>query len=357
MRAQEQLWHEIGLVTVWVACRQRPASVNPRLCGPGAAARESRLFQLGPMWREKGGTGSQGICCRECLEQIALVGVRGQAFRRRFAHRGVLHCADLDAARLAANELSKEKSMKQAMVIGILSVMFVAACGGGSNGGDEPDTSAAGLWSGTSGNGRELSGLVLEDGTYWVLYSLMGNGAVIGGGVQGTGKAQDGTFSSSDGRDFNFEGSGVADVEITADFVVLESLSGSILYPATGEVITFSASYVEPPDMVPSLDLVAGSYSGVINSVGGAEFATIMVSTSGAVSGETASGCTFSGTAVARVQEHVYDVVVTFDGNECVPGIDTVRGVAHFDADLKQFVSGLTNDTRTDGFIFTGVRP
>jgi hypothetical protein len=40
-----------------------------------------------------------------------------------------------------------------------------------------------------------LAGLVLDDGTYWILYSAPGDSAVIAGAIQGNG-------TSSNGKDF-----------------------------------------------------------------------------------------------------------------------------------------------------------
>jgi hypothetical protein len=128
----------------------------------------------------------------------------------------------------------KGENMKRMLAIGLLSVVVVTGCGGGGSNGDDSGTSAEGLWNGTTSNGRAMSGLVLDDGTYWVLYSLMGNSAVIAGGVQGTGSSRNGTFTSSNGRDFNLEGLGVNDVDVSANYVMEESLSGSVRYTGHG---------------------------------------------------------------------------------------------------------------------------
>ena len=251
----------------------------------------------------------------------------------------------------------KGEDMKQMLAIGLLGAIFVTGCGGGGSNGGDSGTSAEGLWNGTTSNGRAMSGLVLDDGTYWVLYSLMGNSAVIAGGVQGTGSSRNGTFTSSNGRDFNLEGLGVNDVDVSANYVMQESLSGSLRYRGTGEVVSFSASYDASYELTPSLELIAGTYSGSAATSGGTEFATVTVSTSGAISGSSAGGCTYSGTGAPRARGNVYDVVVTFNGGLCALGTQTVRGAAYFDADLNQLVSAAVNTGRTDGFIFAGIKP
>lgn len=64
----------------------------------------------------------------------------------------------------------------------------LASCGGGGGSSSSapppppppPDLGTAeGLWNGTTGSGRVFSGLVLDDGTYWFLYSAVGNNAVL----------------------------------------------------------------------------------------------------------------------------------------------------------------------------------
>src|SRR5471032_2974655 len=90
-----------------------------------------------------------------------------------------------------------------------VSILALAACGGGG-GSDSAQPSAApapvanaeGLWSGSDTTSRSVTGIVLQDGTYWILYSIPHVAAVLGGVIQGTGTSQNGSFSSSDGVDF-----------------------------------------------------------------------------------------------------------------------------------------------------------
>ena len=65
------------------------------------------------------------------------------------------------------------------------SVGFLAACngGGGSDPGPVAVTTAEGLWSGTTSTSRSLTGIVLGNGTYWMLYSAPNNSTVIAAGI------------------------------------------------------------------------------------------------------------------------------------------------------------------------------
>lgn len=240
----------------------------------------------------------------------------------------------------------------------------VAGCGGGGGGGSSdsgstpaPATSAEGLWVGSTDNDRAVTGLVLDDSTYWVLYSIMGNSAIIGGAVQGSGTSQNGSFTSVNGRDFNLEGLGASDVTVNASYVMEQTFSGTIEYAGTGEQITFTSSYDSDYELTPSLAAISGTYSGAASTSGGTESATVTVSDSGAISGSGASGCSFTGSASPRAQGNVYNLSVTFGGGVCANGTSTVTGVAYFDAETKQLRSAALNSAKTDGFIYVGTKP
>lgn len=249
--------------------------------------------------------------------------------------------------------------MKHILIVCLACVVGVSGCGGGGGdgGSSAPATSAEGLWLGTTSNGRTIAGLVLDDGTYWVLYSLVGNSAVIAGAVQGNGTSQSGSFTSSNGKDFNLEGYGVSDVTVSASYVAKQSLNGTILYTATGDQVAFVSSYDSDYDLTPSLAAVAGTYSGSAATSGGTESATVTISAAGAVSGSSAGGCNFSGSASPRAHGNVYNVSITFAGGACANGTNTVSGVAYFDAPTRQINSAALNSTRTNGFIFVGTKP
>src|ERR1700690_51299 len=97
-----------------------------------------------------------------------------------------------------------------------LSIISIAAtgCGGGSSASvsvapPNVTTIPDGLYNGKTSNGRPITGLILDDGNYYVLYSGINNPSVIGGFVQGNGTVLNGKFTSNNGKDFSFEGQGV----------------------------------------------------------------------------------------------------------------------------------------------------
>src|ERR1035437_7385465 len=80
--------------------------------------------------------------------------------------------------------------------------ILVGGCGGGGGDGGSSAppasvTTAEGMWTGTTSSNRTVNGFVLDDGTYWVLYSVANNSNTIAGGVQGTSTSNNGNFTSA----------------------------------------------------------------------------------------------------------------------------------------------------------------
>jgi len=239
-------------------------------------------------------------------------------------------------------------------------IPVVAACGGGGGGGGAvppPVSTAEGLWKGTTNSGRTIVGIVLDDGEYWIIYTAMGNSAVTSGGVQGHSSAQNGSLSSSDGKDFNFEGLGVNALTVSATYVQKQSIGGSLNYTATGTQFTFTGAYVSSYDLTPNLATIAGTYSGAAFTSGGADSATTTISSSGALAGTSGNGCSYTGTVSPRTHGNVYNVAVTFAGGVCSNGTSAVVGVGYFDATTNEFVAAALDSSRTNGFITTGTKP
>jgi hypothetical protein len=236
----------------------------------------------------------------------------------------------------------------------------LASCGGGGSSSAPPPPDlgkAEGLWNGTTGSGRSFSGLVLDDGTYWFLYTAVGNNTVLGGAVQGNGTSSSGKFTSSNGMDFNLEGLGINAFTLAGTYTAKSQLGGTLTYTPSG-TNTFTSTYDTGYDMTPSLATIVGTYSGeAVTANSGPESASVTIASGGAITGTSAGGCSFMGTASPRAKGNVYDVSVTFNGGVCTNGTSTVTGVAYFIAAQKQLVSTALNSGRTNGFLFLGVKP
>ena len=257
----------------------------------------------------------------------------------------------------------KTKTIIMLEVLAVSCVLALAACGGGGAGGGNggaapvPGPSAEGLWIGSTSTSRTLTGFVLDSGTYWVLYSVPHVSALIAGVVQGTGTSVDGSFSSSDGMDFNVEGQRINNATVSASYVPKQTFTGSMTYPTTNPAFTFTSSYNSDYDQIPSVSAVVGTYTGIASVAGSDELTTIVVSSPGVVAGTGTGGCTFLGTAVPRAKGNLYDLSVVFGGGNCSSGTSAVAGIGYFDASAKRLYIAALNKSRSNGLIFVGIKP
>jgi hypothetical protein len=240
----------------------------------------------------------------------------------------------------------------------VFSLLLVVGCGGGGGDSDAQvaATSAEGLYSGTTSTGRNIIGVVLDNGTYYVLYSTVGSATTIAGVVQGTGTSDAGSFSSSNARDFYIEGSDVFAATVSAIYVEKQSLNGTVSYSSGGST-SFTSTYNADYETVPSLAALAGTFSGQVASSEGTENATVTVSAAGAISGLGSSGCAVSGSASPRTRGNVFNLSLTFGGAPCLFANQTLTGIAYFDGATKRLYGAAPNAGRTDGVLFVGVKP
>lgn len=246
----------------------------------------------------------------------------------------------------------------QSYILGLLLVVSLSACGGD---GDTPTpppatasaTSAEGHWTGTTDTNRTVKALVLDDGVYWALYSDASNPSIIAGVIQGDSSSQNGAFTSSNARDFNLQ-TGILEALINGTYAMKQNLNGTIVYQ-TGGQSTFTMTYNSDYDLTPDINAVAGTYTGFVTAT---ETVTVVVSTTGTISGSSNTGCIFTGSFLPRAHGNVYDVIVTF-GNQagCSNRNETVTGIAFYEASAKRLLSAALNSTRTDGFVFIGAKP
>ncbi|QLI81089.1 hypothetical protein HZU75_05840 [Chitinibacter fontanus] len=258
--------------------------------------------------------------------------------------------------------------------------VILAACGGGGGGNSAstlsaaaptasptaiptstpaPNISAAGLWKGVSDVNRTLTGLILPNGSFYVLYSRRNNANIIAGVVQGNGSISGNTFTSSNAKDFNLEGAGVLDAKITSTVVTKGSFNGSVSYPTSSYATsTYSSSYSTDFEVSPSLATVTGTYAGDVTTSAGTEGANVSISNSGVINGTgTTTGCTITGNITPRTDSNAYDVSLKFGASPCLFPNQTLTGISYFDASQKRLYAVAPNATRTDGVLFVGTKP
>jgi hypothetical protein len=248
-----------------------------------------------------------------------------------------------------------------------LSVIALGGCGGGGGGGNNAETPAAvipaqsttppdGLYAGTTNTGRSVTGLVLDDGSYYLLYTMVNNPAVAAGLVQGTGSALNGSFISTNARDINFEGLGVQSASISTSYNVKQSLIGSLTYSSSNSTTSFTTSYDKDYELTPSLAVIVGTYQGSAGTPSGGSLASLTVTSTGAVSG-TSGACNFTGTVAPRPKGNAFNASIRFSGSLCQFNNATLVGGAYFNAEVKRlFLAGVTS-ARDSGVIFIGSKP
>jgi hypothetical protein len=52
----------------------------------------------------------------------------------------------------------------------------------------------------------------------------------------------------------------------------------------------------------------------------------------------------------------VFNTFVTFHGGACLFGASTLTGITYYDAPSQQVYSSAPNASRTDGFLFVGIK-
>lgn len=240
-------------------------------------------------------------------------------------------------------------------------MLALVACSNGGGGGatppPQPASSAEGLWTGSTSTSRSVTGIVLDNGTYWLLYSVPHVSALIAGVVQGTGSSLNGSFSSADGMDFNLEGQGFNNVTLSASYVARQSLNGSVTYTNPNQAFTFTSAYNAEYEQTPSGAAIAGTYTGIASVAGSNELTTIAVSSSGVVVGTGTGGCQFLGTAMPRKKGNLYDLSVVFGGGACSSGTSAVSGIGYLESNAKRLYVAALNKSRSNGLVFVGIKP
>ena len=130
-----------------------------------------------------------------------------------------------------------QRKWNSGVLFSLLFTLLLTACSSGGGDSATPVVSAGtaeGLWTGTM-TGRTVKGAVLDDGTYWFLYSAVGNPALMEGTLQGNGSMQNGNFASLNGLDFSNELEEKFAVTVTGPYVMQQDLSGTATYPG-GEI-------------------------------------------------------------------------------------------------------------------------
>jgi hypothetical protein len=241
------------------------------------------------------------------------------------------------------------------IAIALMSSIALAGCGG-SGGGSDSNTGtptptpsaqdAAGLY-GTTATGLIGNTVIFGDGSY---YSIYGTSAGINGFINGTGTATNGSFTSTNAKDY-YAGA-IENATISASYLAKRSISGSISYNSPARTVPFTGNYDSFYEVAPNLANLTGRFTGTAASPIAAEPVSVTLSANGAFSGQGQSGCTFTGSAVPKTSGNAFNVSMTFGGAPCVYPSQAVSGVAI--TRNNQLVVMVTTADRNGGLIFVG---
>ena len=251
--------------------------------------------------------------------------------------------------------------------VALLTSVVLVACGGGGGGdASTPETTtgptAEGVYGGTlSGNTRSTAFelLVLENGEFWSLYGTqIGNTLGVAGFVQGSGTSNNGSFTSSNGKDFGFvpavAGRTTATYNATAKTITGTSTVGTNSVSFSGGPVPGSLYNY---DTAASLTTITGNWS--TTSLTG-EGIALNVAANGSYTAVGTSGCRFSGTITPRASgKNVFNVGITFGAAPCALAGQSGTGIAlayPITGGLTQLLVAATDTSRTYGAAVFGTR-
>lgn len=218
-------------------------------------------------------------------------------------------------------------------IIFALSCLALSACStssDNSNNGGSPasQNSLAGLYVGTTTSNRDAIAIIDNEGDVYSIFTAVNDDSTLGGAVMGNlSSTSNTTFESNFAKEFSFEGNGEFDITTTGNYAAQSSIQAS-LFEGNQQIDQINATYNTAYNQTPSISLVEGNYTGDSYNGTNVDTVSIALTSTGAISGSSTSGCNFQGTAVPDPNGNIYDVSIQFLGGNCINGTQTVNGVA-----------------------------
>lgn len=250
--------------------------------------------------------------------------------------------------------ISRTNNSAASFAVVCLTAVLASCGGGGSTDSSGATTSdAEGVYGGTISGGAspEFQLLVLPDGSYWSMYGRrVANKFLVSGFIQGTGTTANGTFSSTNAKDFGLFPAVSGSINATYN-TAAQTISGTTT-SATGSA-SFSGGPISGSlynyKTAADLASISGNWNGA--NIGG-ETVVITVSTSGAVIASSSGGCNATGTVTPRSDSRNVFTIALLQGNGCALQGQTVRGIVlvyPLASGATQLVGAVVDDARTAG--------
>jgi hypothetical protein len=209
-----------------------------------------------------------------------------------------------------------------------------------------------GIWYGSTPDNRTLWSLITDEGEGYMLYSARDNLQLAGiayGYFENTADGFDSVFA----RDFNLEGFGILDLDVSAE-VNLDSttITGSLDYSNSSG--TFSLSYDPIYEQTANIQDITGTYDGTSFISVGNENATVTITSNGLFTGVGSSGCEVQGVVQPRARGNFFDMSVTFTNNSCAYPNELFSGILFYSQATNTLYTAAPSPGLTDGVLFLG---
>ena len=244
----------------------------------------------------------------------------------------------------------------------LMACVALAGCGGGGNSSPaSTGPTAEGVYGGTltGGSYPAFQAIVLENGDFYSMYGTQ-NASFFGiaGFTQGSGASSNGSYTSTNAKDFGF--SPAASISLNATYnATARTISGTT--SANGTSTSFSGGPITGStynyNTAPSLTTISGSWT---LSTLTTETIALTVSGTGVLSGITSLNCALSGSILPRASgKNVFNVSITFGAAPCALPGQTASGIGlayPLSNGTTQLLVVATDTTRMYGAVGFGTR-
>lgn len=213
--------------------------------------------------------------------------------------------------------------------------LLLTACSGGGGGQSAgsgtsteqdtialPATSISGVFDGSIDSTQPVTTILLDDGSFYQVYSDAASPNVFLGAIAGPGSLVSGSLSSSAGRDLSLRGNGAQSpaapvVTLSASLQPQQSLNGTLSYAETGLTKAFTATFNSSYEKLPDLAAIAGVYQGSIATKDlKEENIKLTISADGSLKAELTCGCEATARLVPRADGKAYDAAIAFSAGK-----------------------------------------